>query len=224
MVSIYEVPPDELITKAAEELKKNNSIKAPDWAGYAKTGMHKERPPANDDWWHIRCASILRSVYKLGPIGVSKLRIKYGGKKNRGVKPERFYRGSGSIIRKAMQQLEAAKLVKKVEKEEYKGRVISPEGKSFLDKIAVSIIKTRPKVEKKPEVKIEKKETKKEAAAKGVKPEPKKEVKKETPEKTQPKKEEKKEVKPEVKKDEKKVETKETKKEEKKEPEKPETK
>ena len=102
-------------------------------------------------------------MYKYGPIGVSKLRVKYGGKKRRGHKPSRFYPGSGNIIRKALQQLEKAGFLKKDEKSKYKGRSITPQGKSFLDKISTQIYKgssVKPKAkvdEKKP--KEEKKES-----------------------------------------------------------------
>ena len=139
MPTVYDVEAQELIIKAAEELKKIPEIKAPPWAAFVKTGMHKERPPVKNDWWHIRTASILRAVYRLGPVGVSKLRTKYGGKKNRGVKKEHFYKGSGNILRKSLQQLEKAGFVKFAEKGVHKGRVITPKGKSFLDKIAIQI-------------------------------------------------------------------------------------
>ena len=81
MKSIYNVPQGELIEKTALELKKIQSIKAPIWSEFVKTGAHKERAPARNDWWHVRAAAILRTTYNLGPIGVSKLRSKYGGKK-----------------------------------------------------------------------------------------------------------------------------------------------
>src|SRR3989344_9695850 len=102
MATMYDVDAQELILKAADELKKVPEIKAPAWAAFVKTGMHKERPPVNDDWWFVRTASLLRAVYRLGPVGVSKLRTKYGGKKNRGVKKEHFYKGSGNILRKSL--------------------------------------------------------------------------------------------------------------------------
>lgn len=136
---MYDVNPQELILKTAEELKKIPEIKPPVWAAFVKTGMHKERPPVNDDWWYVRAASVLRSVYRFGPVGVSKLRAKYGGKKNRGVKKEHFYKGSGSILRKSLQQLEKAGFVRSGEKGVHKGRIITPKGRSFLDKIAVQI-------------------------------------------------------------------------------------
>lgn len=145
MASIYDVEPQELIEKTAEELKKIDSIKPPEWAPFVKTGGHKERPPVKQDWWYVRAASILRTLYKIGPVGVSKLKTKYGGKKNRGVKPEEFRKASGNILRKILQQLEKAGLAKKVDKGVNKGRVITPKGKSMLDKVASGIVGKAPK-------------------------------------------------------------------------------
>ena len=147
MTTMYDADSQELILKAAEELKKVPEIKAPEWAEFVKTGMHKERPPVNGDWWFMRTASVLRAVYRLGPVGVSKLRTKYGGRKNRGVKKEHFFKGSGSILRKALQQLEKAGFVKFVEKGVHKGRIITPKGRAFLDKIATQIQGIKPKHE-----------------------------------------------------------------------------
>lgn len=141
MPSMYDVPADELIKRLAIELKKMPEIKAPAWSAYARTGVHKERPPLYPDWWHIRVAAVLRSVGKLGPIGVSKLRTKYGGKMNRGHQREHFYKGSGSIIRKVLQQLEAAKLIKQTKVGVHKGRVLTPKGHSIVDKAALVIHK-----------------------------------------------------------------------------------
>ena len=158
---MYDMDAQELIEKAAEELKKIPEIKPPVWAAFVKTGMHKERPPVENDWWYMRAASVLRTVYRLGPVGVEKLRDKYGGKKNRGVKKEHFFKGSGNILRKALQQLEKAGLVKFAERGANKGRVITPKGKSFLDKIAAQIKGKEPKHEVKSEAKLEaKSETK----------------------------------------------------------------
>ena len=165
MTTMYDVDSQELITKAAEELKKIPEIKPPEWAPFVKTGMHKERPPADSDWWYTRTASVLRTVYRLGPIGTSKLRTKYGGKMNRGVKKAHFFKGSGNILRKALQQLEKAGFVKFAEKGVHKGRVITPKGRSFLDKIATQIQGIKPKHE------IQARETRKEVAE--LKEEPK---------------------------------------------------
>lgn len=137
MVSIYDVPPVELIKQAAEQLKSKSEISPPAFAPFVKTGASRERPPLQSDWWYTRAAAVLRTVYKDGAVGVSKLRSKYGGKKNRGVKPEKFYKGSGKIIRTVLQQLEKAGLVTQTPpKEIKKGRVITPAGQALLDSAA----------------------------------------------------------------------------------------
>lgn len=199
---MYDVSQSELVEKVAEELKKIPEIKPPAWAGFVKTGPSKERPPTNPDWWFVRVASILRNVRKFGPIGVSKLRTKYGGRKNLGAEPEHFYKGSGSIIRKIFQQLEKAQLLKQEEKKGHKGRVITPKGISLLDKAASQLYKLKPKEEKEvieKEKPLEKKEEpkkepiEKKSVEKEIKKEPVKEKATEQKPKEQPKKEEKKE-------------------------------
>ena len=141
MATIFDVPVNELLEEVAKELKNVPEIQAPEWALYVKTGVHKERPPQQPDWWHMRCAAVLRSVRLLGPVGVAKLRVKYGGRKNRGHKPDAFRKGSGNILRKVLQQLENAGLVKQAEVGVYKGRVATPKGISLLDKTAGKIYK-----------------------------------------------------------------------------------
>ncbi len=176
MPTMFDVPVNDLIEEAAKDLQKVPEIKPPEWSVFVKTGTHKERPPKREDWWFIRCAAVLRSVRKLGPVGVQKLRTKYGGKKSRGHKPEHFYKGSGNIIRKVLQQLEAAGLIKKAEKETRKGRVITPKGVSLLDKAAVRIYKPMKKAAPKAEEKPKQEEPKAKPADK-----PKEEAKQEAP-------------------------------------------
>ncbi len=137
MTTVFDVPADLLISQVAEEFKENDKIEPPAWSNFVKTGVHKERKPENLDWWFVRCASILRRVYIDGPVGVMSLRTFYGGKKDRGVRPEKFRKGSGAIIRGALHQLEDAGYVEKVEG----GRVVTPAGRSFLDKKSGEIIK-----------------------------------------------------------------------------------
>ncbi len=133
-MTVYDVDPSALINKLAEELKKIKEISPPEWAIFVKTGNFKDRPPAEKDWWYKRAASMLRKIYILGPIGVSKLRTKYGGRKNRGYKPERYVKGSGNIIRKILQQLEKSDLIKQIVKKKHKGRILTPKGMSLIDK------------------------------------------------------------------------------------------
>lgn len=128
-----------LITSLASELKNVKDIQPPDWANFVKTGASRERPPTQEDWWYTRSASVLRKVSDLGPIGTQKLRRQYGGRKNMGYKPERFKTGSANITRKILQQLEKAQLVKQVDKEGRKGRVLTPQGHSLLDRAAKKV-------------------------------------------------------------------------------------
>ena len=134
-MTIFDVSAQEVVEKASVELEK--VITAPSWSSFVKTGAGRERPPENLQWWYFRAASVLRKIYLHGPIGVSKLSIKYGNKKNRGHKPEKFYAGSGKVLRTILQQLEQASLVQQAQKGVHKGRIITPKGKKFLDCVAV---------------------------------------------------------------------------------------
>ena len=173
MTTVYDVPADLLIRKVAEALKSRQEIKPPAWAAFAKTGVHKEMPPEDPDWWFMRSAAVLRRVYVDGPLGVERMRSFYGGAKNRGSRPNAFRKGSGSILRKALQQLEACKFVV----HDKTGRRISPEGQAFLDAMAKETLtnppapvpkKVKPKAEPKKteEKKGEKKPAKKAAEGK----------------------------------------------------------
>lgn len=132
-MDVKSVEAERLIEKLTEELKKVKEIMPPEWSRFVKTGVHKERPPEQEDWWYRRAAAILRKVYLRGPVGVSRLRTIYGGRKRRGVKPEKFRKGSGSVIRKILQQLEACGLVKTMNR---KGRVVTLKGKEFIERVA----------------------------------------------------------------------------------------
>ncbi len=136
------VDANRLIELVAKELHSIPQIKPPAWASFVKTGRHKERPPSRPDWWYVRAAAVLRTVARLGPVGTSKLRTKFGGKHSRGHKSERFARGSGSIIRKAMQQLEKAGLIKQAAKGVHKGRIITQKASAMLSAAALRVTKS----------------------------------------------------------------------------------
>jgi small subunit ribosomal protein S19e len=138
MTTVYDIPPEMLIKQVAEELKKLDAIKPPEWAMFTKTGVHKQAPPEEEDWWFTRAAAVLRRVYIDGPVGVQRMRTFYGGKKDRGSNPYRFRRGGGSVLRKILQQLEEAGFVES----DASGRKISPAGQSYIDNIANSLKKS----------------------------------------------------------------------------------
>src|SRR3989454_8141053 len=106
MPTAFEVPANELINRLAKHLKENVSeISPPSWSEYAKTGAHKERPPQDPDWWYARCASLLRKLYVHGPVGVSRLRVQYGGDGGKGELTQQQRRARGSAIREAPHHL-----------------------------------------------------------------------------------------------------------------------
>ncbi len=126
--------------KLAEALKQIPEFEEPEWAQFVKSGPAKERPIDDVDFWHKRAASILRQVQKRKILGVSRLRTKYGSKKNRGYAPEEFRRASGKIIRTILQQAdkagltEIAKTIKGVRGKK-PGRQLTQKGKEFLEEI-----------------------------------------------------------------------------------------
>ncbi|AKB76008.1 SSU ribosomal protein S19e [Methanosarcina lacustris Z-7289] len=132
MTTVFDVPAMEMIEKLAGILKENEKVVPPEWAENVKTGVHKELPPTNEDWWYIRCAAVLRKIYTDGPIGTERLRSVYGGKKDYGVQPSHKAKGSGSVARKTVQQLETAGFLQKVKN----GRTVSAKGRSMMDNAA----------------------------------------------------------------------------------------
>ena len=132
--TIFAQNPEKYIPALAEALKKIPEFEVPEWAMYVKSGPSRERPPAMEDFWYTRAASILRQLYIKGVIGVGKLRTRYGSRKDRGGKPDKFFKSGGKIIRVILQQAEAAGLVEKVLKMQH-GRRLTQAGRDFLDSI-----------------------------------------------------------------------------------------
>ena len=138
-MSIYVVESQRLINTIAEKLREFPEIKPPEGSEFWKTAHFKELAPQDtENFWFIRCASLLRKIRKFGPIGVNRLRKFYGGRNRKGSGLVHSAKGSGKIIRVALQQLEDANLVVKFEK---KGRVLSNEGVSFIERAAHNILR-----------------------------------------------------------------------------------
>jgi len=148
MAKVYDVPAYDFISKLSEILK-TEDIPAPSWIPFVKTGAHAIKPPQNPEWWHIRCASILRKIYLNGPISVNRLRAIYGGGKAVGYGAAHHKDASGAVIRNAIHGLEKLGYVQKAEK---KGRMVTKQGMQKLDKLATEILSEM--ISKEPRLKI----------------------------------------------------------------------
>lgn len=140
MSSALDVDANKLLARAARKIREAG-VQQPAFVGIVKSGAHNERPPEQEDFFYTRCASIMRQAYIRNIVGVQRLRLHYGGKKNRGVRPQAHRRAGGSTIRKAFQALEKAGLMEKVEKGERRGRNLTAKGRKLLDQAAKEVKK-----------------------------------------------------------------------------------
>jgi len=130
-MAAMDVPANDLISKVSGLLKSVESIKPPAWAGSVKLSSHNERVPESPDFWYARCASLLRTMYvRATPVGVQRLRHKYGGRTTHTVARSHHRMAGGKNIRLMLQQLEKAGFVQK----EKVGRTLTSKGRSLLDK------------------------------------------------------------------------------------------
>ncbi len=140
MNAVYDMDAQEFNLKLAAALKEVPEFEAPAWVQFVKSSPSKERPIEDENFWYLRSASILKQVYKKKIIGVERLRNKYGSKKDRGMKPERFQKAGGKIIRTILQQAdkacftEIAKDIKGVNSRK-PGRTLTATGREFMEAI-----------------------------------------------------------------------------------------
>ncbi len=148
MATMYDVPADDLIEALADDLEER--LDEPDWGKFVKSGVDRELPPEQEQFWATRAASLLRKVSDRGPVGVERLSTEYGGGKTSNryqVAPDKRADGSKNLIRTILQQLEEADLVETAEGE---GRRITPAGQSLLDDTAGNVLEEldRPELER----------------------------------------------------------------------------
>ena len=136
MPDIRTLEPGKYNHALAGALKEYTEFKAPEWSLFVKTAAHKQRPTAEVDFWYKRAVSILRQAYIYNIIGVNRLRTRYGGRKNRGMKPANFRPAGGKMIRLILQQAEGAGLLEKA-KGKKAGRQLTAQGKKLLEGVKV---------------------------------------------------------------------------------------
>ncbi|KAB5557851.1 40S ribosomal protein S19 [Coniochaeta sp. 2T2.1] len=136
-VSVRDVDSHKFINAYAGFLKRQGKLPVPGWVDTVKTGVAKELPPQDVDWFYVRAASVARHVYLRKTVGVGRLRKVHGVAKNRGSRPSHHVDGSGSVDRKIMQALEKINVLE--QDEEKGGRRITQSGQRDLDRIAQTV-------------------------------------------------------------------------------------
>lgn len=136
-MGVFDVPATRLIQEIALDLESKFNVPKPAFIDFVKTGAQRERAPQQSNWYYVRMASILYRIFKEGPLGVGSLRTYYGGRKSRGVRPHRFRKASGKIIRFCLQELEKLGFIQKDKNK--KGRIIAGRGHSYLVKKSVEL-------------------------------------------------------------------------------------
>jgi len=117
-----------LVGPLADRLKATGKFEPPAWATYAKTATYKQSLPQDPDWWYKRVASTLIKLSKDPMLGVNRLSKEYGGRRVGIAKPHHAAPSSRKIIRKIIDQLEEANLIKVEERK----KLITPEGETIL--------------------------------------------------------------------------------------------
>jgi len=125
----------DVVLKIAEKLEKDKEMNPPEWSKFVKSGANKERPPQQKNWWYLRSAAILKKVHADGPVGIQRLRTRFGSRKRRGHKPAHHYRAGGKVIRTMIQQLEKTGYIQQ-NKTGRRGRVITSKGQRIVDRLS----------------------------------------------------------------------------------------
>merc|ERR1712121_330242 len=132
-VSVKDVDQQKFVVALSAFLKKSGKVRVPEWADIVKTSVAKELAPYDDDWYYTRVASVARHIYVRSPVGVKTITKIYGVRRNNGSTPSLCNSASGEVARKVLHTLEQLKLVTK---DPNGGRVLTPQGRRDLDRIA----------------------------------------------------------------------------------------
>lgn len=105
MESAYRVKATPLIEAIKETLKTNGDIKLPKDCDIIKTSHGKQHAPEDQFWFHTRMASIVRTAMCKGGVSLKGMQRKYSCRKNAGVRPTRYAKGSDFVNESAVEQL-----------------------------------------------------------------------------------------------------------------------
>lgn len=149
-ITVKDVPANEFIKAYAEHLKKTQKVIPMKNYFILKTGHSREISPVDQDWFYVRTAALARKLFLRPGLGVGTLQHIYGKKGNNGHRRKHHTKGSGKIIRYALQQLSEANILMKKNDKRNKSilphlheedsaclpRIVTPEGQKELNEIA----------------------------------------------------------------------------------------
>ena len=145
-VTVKDVQAKEFIAEFAAHLKRNNSIRVPEWSTYVKTACFKELAPYDKDWIFTRAASVAYQLYMRGNTGVNTLRKHYSEGQRNGTCPKKTRLSAGKVIRYCLKELQNHELVgeqRYSEDNQIFGKVLTKKGTTDMDRIASKIIKSK---------------------------------------------------------------------------------
>lgn len=100
----YRVDAHKLVDAISSTLEKEK-IELPVNNDLIKTGCGRQYNPQASNWFYTRMGSIVRQAMCKNNVSLIGLSHKYGVRKNRGVRPTKFTRGSRYVIEKAIDNL-----------------------------------------------------------------------------------------------------------------------
>lgn len=105
MEQAYRIKAAPLIEAIKETLKNNGNITLPKDSDLIKTSHGKQYTPEDSNWFYTRMAAIVRTAMCKGTVSLKSLERKYSCRKNAGVRPSRYAKGSNFVIESAIEQL-----------------------------------------------------------------------------------------------------------------------
>ncbi|KAI5170372.1 small subunit ribosomal protein S19e [Pancytospora epiphaga] len=106
MEQVFRVRATPLLQAIEDILKNNEKINLPKDHDLIKTGSGRQFSPEQSDWFYKRMAAIVRQAMCKGRVSLTGLGYRYGNRKNRGVRPSGFARGSNFVNGAAIAELE----------------------------------------------------------------------------------------------------------------------
>lgn len=105
MEEVYRVKAAPLIEAIKETLRGKPEVVLPENSDLIKTSHGKQYSPDDQYWFYARMASIVRTAMCKGTVSLKGLSRKHSCRKNVGVRPSKYAKGSEFVNQSAVEQL-----------------------------------------------------------------------------------------------------------------------